>query len=478
MKIETQALENHEMKIVAEFEAEALDKFRHQAARKISQTSKIPGFRPGKAPYDVVRRLYGIEAITQEAVELLIDAQYSAVLTEAKVEPGAPGRLEEIISTDPLKIAFIVPLAPEIHLGDYKAIRREFTPPQVSDKEIADVLRNIRADNSTAETVERPAKEGDLCYIRLSARLVNPVEGQEAEVIPERPVQVVVGENPLQPDDWPYPGFSGELIGLSAKDTKTVIHTFGEDAPSDKLMNQEVEFKFEVSSVKELTMPELTDEFVQTLGGEYTNLDELNVAIRKQLEANTSDSYTQDYFAELVDEVIACSTLLYPPQAIDEEVHEMMHRLEHDLADRGMDIPTYLKSMNVEEAEFIETQVKPSARRRLERSMVIEELVKTEEIHLNSEELEKESLENMQQVAGEVEQKKLSRARQREIANSVTLETASRMLNRLVLERLKMIATGQAETPAATEETPVVEEKPAPAKKKAKRKETKSETEG
>lgn len=476
MKIETQALENHEAKIIAEFDAATLEKFQRQAARKISQTSKIPGFRPGKAPYDVVRRLYGMEAITQEAIELLIDDQYAVVLQEAKVEPGAPGRLDEIVSIEPLRISFVVPLAPEIKLGDYYGIRREFNPPVVSEEEIENVLRSIRADNSTAETVERAAAEGDLCYIRLSANLVNPEEGQDAEVIPQRPVQVLVGENPLQPDDWPYPGFSKELLGLSAKETKTVRHTFGEDAPSDKLKNQEVEFQVEVASVRALSMPELNDEFVQTLGGDYSTLEELRAAIRSQLESNASERYSQEYFANLVDDVIACSTLLYPPQVLDEEVHEMMHRLEHDLADRSMDIPTYLKSMNMEEAEFIDTQVKPSARRRLERSMIIEEMVKAENIHLNSEELEKESLENMQQVAGEMEERKLSSARQREIASAVTMETASRMLNRMVLDRLKAIATGQVEAAPATAETPAATEEPAPAKKKTRRKESKTES--
>ncbi len=476
MKIETQSLENHETKIIVEFEPEMLEKFRRQAARKISQTSKIPGFRPGKAPFEVVRRLFGDESITQEAIELLIDNQYSTILTEAKVEPGAPGRLGEIISNDPLKISFIVPLAPEVHLGDYKSIRRDFTPPVVSDKEIEDVVRNVRADNSTAETVERPAQEGDMCYIRLSAKLANPVEGQDPEVIPERPVQVVVGDNPLQPDDWPFPGFSKELVGLSAKDTKMVTHTFGEDAPSDKLKNQLVEFRFEVASVKELHMPELTDEFVQSLGGEFSTVEELRNTVRTQLEANATERYSQDFFTALVDEVITRSTLLYPAQALDEEIHEMQHRLEHDLADRGLDMPTYLKSMNMEEPEFIETQIKPSARRRLERSMVIEELVKAENIHLNSEELEKESVENMQQVAAEVEKQKLSQTRQRELANAVTLETASRMLNRLVLERLKSIATGQMESQPA-ETAPADTEAPAPAKRKTKRKETKVEGE-
>ena len=119
MKIETVARDDQQTRLVAELDVETLEKYKHQAARKVSQSTKIPGFRPGKAPYDLVRRMVGDERLTQEAVELLLDEVYPKVLTEANINPSGPGKLEEIVSMDPPTFAFIVPLPPEVQIEDY-----------------------------------------------------------------------------------------------------------------------------------------------------------------------------------------------------------------------------------------------------------------------------------------------------------------------------------------------------------------------
>ncbi|MBE0696751.1 MAG: trigger factor family protein, partial [Anaerolineaceae bacterium] len=126
MKIETVARDDQQTRLVAELDVETLEKYKRQAARKVSQTTKIPGFRPGKAPYDLVRRMLGDERLTQEAVELLLDEVYPKVLTEANINPSGPGKLEEIVSMDPPTFAFIVPLPPEVQIEDYKSLRKEY----------------------------------------------------------------------------------------------------------------------------------------------------------------------------------------------------------------------------------------------------------------------------------------------------------------------------------------------------------------
>ena len=117
MKIETTTRDDHQVRIVAEFDPEFMEKFKHQAARKISQNAHIPGFRPGKAPYDVVRRTYGEDAIEKEAIEIMLDEVYPQVLKEAAIEPAGVGNLEEIISQNPPKFAFVVPLMPKVDPG-------------------------------------------------------------------------------------------------------------------------------------------------------------------------------------------------------------------------------------------------------------------------------------------------------------------------------------------------------------------------
>jgi len=133
LKIETETRDDHQIRVIAELEGNVLDQYRAQAARKISRETKIPGFRPGKAPIGVIRRMVGDEALTQEAVELLVDAIYPEVLKEADLHPSYPGQLDEVVSLDPPKIAFIIPLIPEVTLGDYRAVRKDYNLEPVSE---------------------------------------------------------------------------------------------------------------------------------------------------------------------------------------------------------------------------------------------------------------------------------------------------------------------------------------------------------
>jgi len=123
LKIETHPREDHQTTMVVEVDAERLEGARRRAARKIAERAKIPGFRPGKAPYDVVRRLYGDAVITEEAVEILVDDIYPQAIKEADIKPSGQGQLENIESMDPPKFVFTVPLAPTVELGDYRSVR-------------------------------------------------------------------------------------------------------------------------------------------------------------------------------------------------------------------------------------------------------------------------------------------------------------------------------------------------------------------
>ncbi|MEJ5225174.1 MAG: trigger factor family protein, partial [Anaerolineales bacterium] len=112
MKIEQTPREDHQMSVTVELDADRMEAARRKAARRISEKTKIPGFRPGKAPYDVVRRYYGDGAITEEAIELLVDETYPAMLKETGIEPAAAGQLEDVVSLDPPTFKFLVPMRP------------------------------------------------------------------------------------------------------------------------------------------------------------------------------------------------------------------------------------------------------------------------------------------------------------------------------------------------------------------------------
>ncbi len=144
MKFEKKELKDNQVEITVEADNDQFQKAKFKAAVSISKGSKIPGFRPGKAPYDVVKRTYGEEVIEERAIELLVNQIYPDLLKEAEINPHGPGNLEEIVSKDPPKFRFVIPLEPSVDLGDYKSVRLAYKLPKVAKAESEKVLNNLQ----------------------------------------------------------------------------------------------------------------------------------------------------------------------------------------------------------------------------------------------------------------------------------------------------------------------------------------------
>ncbi len=456
MKIETLPQDDHQMKVIAEFESNDLEKYKHQAARKIASKGKIPGFRPGKAPYDVIVRTYGEPMIEEEAIEIMVEDQYPKILDEAKVNPAAPGILENIDKGDPLKFTFVIPLEPEVDLGDYKTLKKKYTLKPVSPKEIDQFIDRLKKSYATAEPVDRAARDGDLVYLKLDATLVDPTGDEKAEVLKESPLQVVIGENDPEVVDFPYPGFGENLKGLKENGEKKIKYTYPDDSNYDKLRGKEIEFHVKVENVKSLTLPEFNDAFAQTVG-EFENAEKLRESIVQQLENRTKAEYEQTYFDELIEMLIKKATIKYPPQVLEHEMEHVEEHVKEDLANQRMELDTYLKTIKKEKTVWLEEDIKPAAKKRLERSLVLDKLAKEEKVEIKNADLQQEYTQMISEMQQTTDLKKLEKQlRNERVANAVAMEAASRVLNRQVLNRLKDIATGKVEEKVME---PVVEEK-------------------
>lgn len=457
MKIETEPREDHQLKIIAELESSVLEKYKLQAARKISHDTKIPGFRPGKAPYNVIRRMFGDEAIQEQAVELMVDAIYPEMLKEAEVKPSYPGSLEEVISLDPPKLAFLVPLASEVTLGDYRSVRKEYSPQPVTEDEVNAFVKRLQSNYATAEPVDHPAQDGDLVAAKVTGTLTHPEEGEEAEFIKETPVQLILGDSTVQQDTWPYPGFSKELIGLSENEEKDILYVYPEDSDVEKMRGKEINFHVVVQSIKAMHLPEINDEFAQSLG-EYETVEVLRKSVREQLESTKQQEYDRDYFNGLVDEIIDQATIKFPPQMLAEEEEQVLRNIEQNLSQQRMDLDTYLKLMQMDKAAFVEKEVRPTAKHRLEHSLVLDQIARDENIRLAEDELQSAFSEAFQELQATTDLQKMQRKISSEkLSEFLTYEAASRALNRRVMQQLKLIATGQGDVPQE-EETPAAEE--------------------
>lgn len=435
MKIETIPQEDHQVKIEAEFEVELFESFKRRAARKIAKQAKIPGFRPGKAPYDVILRMYGEGAINEEAIELLIDEQYAKVLEEASVTPSGPGSLQEIVSMDPPKLSFLVPLKPEVELGDYKEIKLEYNPEPVLDEEINEFLTRLQKNYATAEPADRPIEKGDVVYFKLTG-----FENEEI-ILPETPVQLVMGEDEKK-DNWPYEGFSKILMGMSEGDTKDIEYSFTEEAEDERFKGKTIKFVTDIQSVKTLTLPELDDEFANSLG-QFENFAELEKAVREQQEENKKQDYDDRYYSDLIQKYTELSTVKFPPFMVDEEIEHMLKSLERDLKQQNLDFDTYLKLMKTDKEKYIEENVRPAAINRVKSSLIIDQVGQDEKIEVAKEDIEGIVSDTVQMLQNMPNQKGKKGKLDNEMVNNVTYNAISRLYNQRTLERMKALANGE-----------------------------------
>jgi trigger factor len=463
LKIESQARDDHQVKLIVEFEPEALEEAKHRAARKMAGRMKIPGFRPGKAPYVVVLRQVGEAGLFEEAAEILIDEKYTSIIEEAGIKPYSAGQLENIPSKDPLIMEFVVPLEPEVVLGDYRALRRPYERKEISDAEVNEMLESLRDRQAILEPAERPAGEGDVVSAKLSAVRLNPEEDQNSELIEERSNQFLVhASNAEHTDEWPFPGFSQELVGLSSGEEKTIVHLFGEDYLYESLRGVEASYHVAIEEVKSRQLPELNDDFAKTIG-EYADLEALRTDIHLSLEQQSLESYHEIYDDAIIDELIEESTIKYPPQMLESEQNTVVDNFKQRLEQQGTDLELYLKTRGIDE-EGLKQEAQPVAEKRLQRSLVLLEISKVENIQVSEEDLQAETMRTLNMLNRSLPPEEARRLTNERIMNNLVGNIMLDLLTRRAQLRLRDIAKGSFVPEEETaEEAPVEAAPEAPA---------------
>jgi trigger factor len=469
-KIDSQPLEDHQVKLVVEAPAESFEAAKHKAARKLSQKNKIPGFRPGKAPYPIVVRQFGESVILEEALDLYIQDAYVKILEEAEIEPYGPGELENVISFDPPQFEFVVPLKPIVELCDYHALHRDYDFQPVSEKDVDEAIENLRERQAILEPVERPASEGDVVYIQLSGNRKDGEGEDGSSLVNERRAPITIRpEGDPDENAWPFPGFSRYLIGLSAGDSKTIDYKFSDDFYFEGLQGIEATYELKVEEIKSRLLPEVNDEFAQSVG-EFENLEALRTTIREELEKNKLADYNQEYEEDILNEIINQSTIKYPPQMLKRESDEVLEQLKDQLSRQKSDIDLYLKTRDITMDDLLE-EIKPVAEARLKKSLILLELSEAENIKVTPDDLQSETNRTLSQLSPILEKSKLPKAVEKEMVSNMVGNIMMDLIVQKTMERVKKIVSGEdtsgesdteenSEEPISEEETPeVVEEK-------------------
>lgn len=444
MNIEKQIQEDHSIKLIVEYDQDKMDQYKKRAATMLSSRSKIPGFRPGKAPYDVVVRTFGDGAITEQAIDLIIDKEYANILKEADVNPGGSGSLEAVDSLTPPKFTFRVPLAPEIDLGDYKNVRMDYEWKGVDEKDIDAAMEDMRQMYATTENVDRAIEIGD--YVLLD------VKSETAEL--NRNGFAAFVRNEDRDTDWPYAGFARELVGLKAGESKIIKHKFPKDWEVTELQDKKVEIEATIKTVRGVILPDIDEAFAKQVGAGDT-VEALKEAVKKDVETRSQNEYDDKYFVDLIEKIKEGATIKYNEHTLEHEGEHVLSDLANRLSQQGMDLETYFKVRETTREKFIEEEVTPVAKKRLERGLILDEIVRKENIQLDNEMLDAEynnAVNSLAQQGVDFGKLKGGRKGQKQLSEAIAMDAANRVMTRKALDMLKSIATGNYKPAEETKE--------------------------
>jgi trigger factor len=475
LNIDKQIRDDQHALLTVQVEADRLEGMKRRAASKLAKRVKIPGFRPGKAPYPVIVRQLGEAAILEEAIELLVDEVYPEIIKESDIKPYGPGKLENITNTDPLTLEFSIPLEAETILGDYHSIQKPYELEPVSDEDVADVLKDLRERNAIVEPVERPAQDGDLVVLDLSATRSGFEDGQVEELIPKRSTSIIVRpadigiqeetepstDNGNSSDEWPFPGFSRNLIGMAAGDEKVLEYNYPDDSDYKTLQGAQAQFHVKVETVKSRQLPEIDDEFASTVG-EFDTLEALQAGIRKSLEAQSRATYNENYDEEILDAAIEQTSYKYPTEMVEHETETVISEFRRRLERQGMDLDLYLKARNIDMKAF-EEEVKPVAESRIKRALFLVELGRAENIEVKPEELEQEAYSTMDYLYNTLPEHDVRKLSDRDVYTNIVGNLLADMLSRRSLARFRELCSGGLSKETSEEESDELQEEEIPA---------------
>jgi len=378
VKVAAQEIEHSQVVLDIEVEDERFERAVDQAYKRIVQRINVPGFRKGKAPRALVERMVGREALVEDAVEKLVPQVIDDAVKQQDLVMVArlrEGDLE-VVSTEPLQIKATVPVQPKIELGDYKSLKIEATPAEVTDEQVEAVVTRLRESNATWEPVERPAENGDRVAIDVVAK------AGETTVMESKDAEYVIAEDGPQPAE----GFAQALIGMNAEESKTVTLKLPEDHRNKEIAGQDAEFELTLHWVKARVLPELDDELPSTIGSEHTSLEELRTAIRENLSMREEHERRVAHEEKVVDSVVEQATVDLPPQLVEDEAERLVQQLVQNLERQGIPLPSYLRFTQKTEEQF-RAEMMAQAERSVRRSEVLNAIALAEGIEVTDDEI-------------------------------------------------------------------------------------------
>lgn len=391
--------------------------------RKLGKDLKLAGFRPGKAPIELVEKNVNQQLFQSEFLEEAINTFYIDAVNKQDLRPVEQPKvtIKKFVPFTTLEFEAIVPVIGKIVLTDYKKIKKVAPViKEVTEEDVNQVLSNISTRLAEKVDVDRKAQDGDQVWIDFDGFSDdgNPIPGGDGKDYP-----LVIGSNTF------IPGFEPNLIGTGAGDEKEFRVKFPKDYHAKELQSKNVTFKVSVKKVQEVVRPKQDDELAKKVGP-FNTLTELKSDVKEQLKRDKQIQADRQFESELMEEITEKSKIDLPEALIQKEVDYELNKLRQELVYKGQTFPEYLISKGKSEDEFVNTEVRPDATKRLKASILLSEIAEKEGLKVTPEELNSQIFTLKAQYDDENSKQELDKPEtQREIATRIL---ADKTIDRLV----------------------------------------------
>ena len=434
MKVTKESVTPTEVTLSVQMDSEDEDPFLNRSYRRTVSRVQIPGFRRGKAPRSIVENYVGRTALIQEALEFMIPETLDQVLKDEELQAFVEPQVE-VLEIEPVSFKAVVPLEPQVDLGDFRDIRLEREPVAIDDDRVTEVLEQLQREAAPWDPVDRPVGFGDL----LNLNVQGSVEGEQ--VVDDQGVDYI----PQQENVLPFPGFSIYLEGMTEGQQKDFTLAIPEDYPRPQYAGKDCRFQVEVLSIKEKLLPELDDDFAKGVGEGYDDLMALRNHVSQRMIEEAEAEATRQLQQQSLDELIKSATVQASDMLFQRELEMMQQERERSLRNQRMDMDTYLSYIGKTEEEFKE-QLRPTAEERLTRFLVMRKLAQEEGIEVSPEEVQEE-IESLVSSSGESQD-----SMRRALSSATARENVhASLLDRKVMQRLANIVQGLDVEPAEVE---------------------------
>jgi trigger factor len=398
-KVTTRPAERSSVVLEVEFPAAEVQRSVAQSVRHLARSTRVPGFRPGKAPRALIERSLGINRDDPAAPDPLYDDAKEHLFETSVLEAAREQNLDLLAVPAPEWLTFseaggasyrvVLPIRPEVKLGAYVDYPFGITIDEITDVEVDKVIDQLRDQQASLVPVEgRGAQAEDYAVIKFSgSRDGTPVEGAQAERMP-----LIIGRERF------VPGFEDQFVGLGEGEGKSFTITFPEDYPEAELAGKPVDFEVTLLELRTKRMPDADDDFARSLG-KYDDLAALRTEIRARLERNALDRARHVFSDRIIEFAVANATVELPDLLIERELEIMLDELRVRLAEQGIAYDEYLRVTERDEAKVLD-EFRPDAERRVKTLLVLSEIAQKEGVEISDAELDAEVDRSRERYAG------------------------------------------------------------------------------